>query len=272
MTSKIYDNMPDIKEWALLNKEERQNILIGEAPVVLRGLVNHWDLVRSYKTSFNDMVDYLLRFDNGTLYEAMLAAPAEKGRLFYGKDLEHFNFDRMNGYLRDAFEILSSLKGQINSPTFYIGSKEIFQYLPGLEKECRISFLNDAIIPNIWIGNRTIVAAHNDDSENIACIAAGRRRFTLFPPDQINNLYIAEADISPGGRPISLVDFNAPDFKQFPRFADALSVAQTTILEAGDALYIPTNWWHHVEALDDVNILINFWWQGDPPSLDSVSI
>lgn len=272
MILEAYDNISSIKDWQLTDQEERQDILAGKAPVVLRGLVGSWPLVKHSKTSFGDMIDYLLGFDKGVLYEAMLAAPSEKGRLFYGRDLEHFNFDRMNGYLRDAFEILNSLSGQKNCPTFYIGSKEIPQYLPGLENDCRVPFLDELIIPNIWIGNRTVVAAHNDDSENIACIAAGRRRFILFPPDQVNNLYIANADISPGGRPISLVNLKAPDFVAFPRFSDALATAQVATLEAGDALYIPTNWWHHVEALDDVNILINYWWRGAPPALDSVSV
>lgn len=267
----VYDKIPGIKEWMQADKAERQDILSGKNPVVLRGLVDNWELVKRAKISFANAAEYLLGFDRGTLYEAMLAAPSEKGRLFYGKDLDHFNFDRMNGYLQDAFDILNSLRGHVDAPTFYIGSKEIPQYLPGLEKECLIPFLDESVIPNIWIGNRTVVATHNDDSENIACIAAGRRRFTLFPPDQMDNLYIANADISPGGRPISLVNLKDPDLNSFPKFANALAAAQTTVLNVGDALYIPTNWWHHVEALDDVNILINFWWRGAPPALDLLS-
>jgi hypothetical protein len=88
----------------------------------------------------------------------------------------------------------------------------------------------------------------------------------------MDNLYIANTDISPGGRPISLVNLKDPDLNTFPKFANALAVAQTTVLNVGDALYIPANWWHHVEALDDINILINFWWRGAPPALDSVSV
>lgn len=272
MVTHTHKDIAAVDVWHNLNAQGRLRVLSGLSPVVIRGLVSDWSIVDCALTSFNALKKYCLSFDKGLLFEAMLASSDEKGRLFYGEDLTQFNFDRMNGYLKDAFDILESLRSYDNSPTFYIGSKEISHYLPGLERECRLSFLDESIIPNIWIGNRTLVATHNDDSQNIACIAAGRRKFTLFPPDQKENLYIAKADISPGGRPISLVDLKAPDFTKFPRFADALTSAQVAVLEPGDALYIPTNWWHHVEALDDVNILINFWWQGNPPSLDTLEM
>jgi hypothetical protein len=57
-----------------------------------------------------------------------------------------------------------------------------------------------------------------------------------------------------------MVDFSAPDFELYPRFRDALAHARVAELEPGDAIYIPTLWWHHVEALEAFNILVNYWW------------
>jgi hypothetical protein len=63
---------------------------------------------------------------------------------------------------------------------------------------------------------------------------------------------------------VSIVDFDAPDFERFPRFRDALAHARRVELEPGDALYIPSMWWHHVQGLEPFNILVNYWWSSMP--------
>jgi ribosomal protein L16 Arg81 hydroxylase len=60
------------------------------------------------------------------------------------------------------------------------------------------------------------------------------------------------------------VDFAQPDFERFPLFAEALDSALVAELEPGDALFIPSLWWHHVEALDPFNVLVNYWWAAGP--------
>ena len=37
--------------------------------------------------------------------------------------------------------------------------------------------------------------------------------------------------------------------------------------EPGDAVYIPSMWWHHVEGLAPFNVLVNYWWRDMPAFL-----
>ena len=119
-------------------------------------------------------------------------------------------------------------------------------------------------LASIWLGNRTRVAAHFDVPDNLACVVAGHRKFTLFPPDQLENLYIGPVDFTPAGQSISLVDFSDPDLDRFPKFEAAMRNAYLADMQPGDALFIPSMWWHHVESFDNLNVLINYWWRQSP--------
>jgi hypothetical protein len=57
-----------------------------------------------------------------------------------------------------------------------------------------------------------------------------------------------------------MVDQHAPDLVRYPRYRQAWDTAQQATLEPGDAIYIPYCWWHGVESLDPVSILVNYWW------------
>lgn len=256
-----------IKHWEELSSAERRVVLDGKCPVVIPSLASHWPLVQHAKRNFSSLSQYLSRYDAGLSFEAMIALPDEKGRLFYTNDMRRFNFSRMRGYLKDALEVLEAQIGKHDAPAFYIGSTNVARWFPGMELECNLPVIDPSIVPNIWIGNAVNVATHNDNAENVACVAAGRRRFTLFPPDQEKHLYLAEQKETPGGRPISLVDIRQPDLEKFPLFKEALACAQVAELGPGDAIYIPKYWWHNVESLEDVNILVNFWWESGPPRL-----
>jgi oxalate decarboxylase/phosphoglucose isomerase-like protein (cupin superfamily) len=113
------------------------------------------------------------------------------------------------------------------------------------------------------------VATHNDPVENVAVVAAGRRRFTLFPPSAEPDLYMGPHHPTPAGARISMVHVTAPDFDRFPRFAAALEVAQVAELLPGDAIFIPRDWFHHVEAIERFNVLVNYWWDASAEAAGS---
>ena len=182
----------------------------------------------------------------------------------YTDDLSGTNFEKTQTQLDWVLDQIHEHEDDAQAPTFYMGSTALDYCLPGFSKENSLALGDIKATVRIWIGNRTTVAAHYDAMDNIACVCAGRRRFTLFPPDQLGNLYVGPVDFTPAGQSISLVDFGNPDFERFPRFAEALKHAQSVVLEPGDAIYVPSMWWHHVEGLESLNILINHWWRQGP--------
>ena len=249
-----------------------EEVLTSTRPLLLRGLVADWPLVRAAKDSPAAADRYIRCFYQGATIGLVFAPPEAGGRIFYNKDMSGFNFDRLKLKLDEVLDRIAQHLGDERPPAIYVGSTTVDTCLPGFRAENDIDFGSAVPLVSIWLGNRTRVAAHFDAPDNIACCAAGRRRFTLFPPEQLRNLYVGPLDFTPAGQAISLVDFHNPDFQTFPRFREALAAAESAELEPGDAIFIPGMWWHHVEALDAFNVLINYWWErgpafmGDPKS------
>ena len=245
------------------------DLLRGDEPVVLRGLVADWPLVRAGLDGAAHAIDYQQRHAREGEVVAMVAPSEVDGRLFYNEDLSGFNFRVERARLAS---VLAGMRQQLDDarpPTLYMGSTTVETFFPGLAADHQVALDAEGALYSIWIGNRTRIAAHQDLPDNLACVAVGHRRFTLFPPDQLANLYIGPLDFTPAGQAISLVDFAAPDFARFPRFATALAAAQTAVLGPGDALFIPSLWWHHIEALDRFNVLMNYWWRQSPDFMDT---
>jgi Cupin-like domain len=233
-------------------------------PAVLRGIAADWPAVRRAVESPRAIDAYLRGFDSGKPVDTLLAPARAKGRIFYNDNLTGFNFTRHASPISAVSAQLLRYAAFDNRPMVAVQSALIADCLPGFTAQNRLEILDASIQPRIWLGNRVVTPAHFDESSNIACVVSGRRRFTLFPPDQVANLYIGPLDYAPTGTPISLVSFREPDFERFPRFREALAHAQVAELEPGDALYIPALWWHHVESLEKYNMLVNYWWKGAP--------
>jgi hypothetical protein len=238
-------------------------------PAILRGLVAHWPAVTAAEISPETLVAYLMERHAEQPLTALVGDPEIGGRFFYREDVRAFNFNRGQTTL-GAF--LGRLLRDRDNPHPYaiaIQSVPIPPVLPGFERENAMDLLDPSVVPRAWIGNAIRVAPHYDLKENIGCVVAGRRRFTLFPPEQISNLYPGPLELTPAGTPVSMVDLQNPDLDRHPRFREAAAVAQTATLEPGDAIYIPYHWWHAVDSLAPVNLFVNYWWNDAPDDLGS---
>lgn len=203
--------------------------------------------------------------DNGEPAYTIAAPPDAGGRFFYSDDLKGVNFKRGQIPLPQVLGQLLAQSDESASHSIAVQALSIRDNLPGFEKENPINLIDAAVPPTMWIGNNGFVAPHYDVHRNLACVIAGRRQFILYPPEQIANLYPGPILDAPGGVPISLVDVWNPDFEKFPRYAEAQEAAQEAVLEPGDAIYIPSLWWHGVASLESVNVLVNYWWDGINP-------
>ena len=239
-------------------------ILPAGRPVVLKGLVAEWPCVRAARESRVALAGLIKSLDAGRQPHVIEAPAGMNGRIFYSDDMAGFNFTRQPAGLSATIDRLLALAEADEAPAVFLESMSGKAYLPGFADLHRMPLLHEKAEPRIWIGNAVKVNTHFDLAYNIACVAGGRRRFTMFPPEQVGNLYIAPLDFTPSGAPVSLVQFTDPDFDRFPRFAEALRHAQQAELEPGDALFIPFGWWHHVESLTPFNVLVNYWWNDAP--------
>ncbi|WP_282247024.1 cupin-like domain-containing protein [Stenotrophomonas sp. PS02300] len=253
-----------------LDRHRLAEVLPGwTTPKVIRGLVADWPMVSAARDSADAAVAHLKQFDHGTLPVSATTAPPEaKGRIFYNADMSGFNFRREQIALKVVLDTLLKYRSTPEPPTIYVASTTLDSFLPGFRQHNPLALGVDEPLASIWIGNRSRIAAHHDVPDNLACVAAGRRRVTLFPPDQIRNLYVGPLDFTPAGQAVSLVDFAEPDLDRFPRFARAMASAQVAELGPGDAVFIPSLWWHHMEGLDDFNVLVNYWWRPVPAWMD----
>jgi len=244
-------------------------ILSSTEPLLLKGMVAEWPIVQAAMQSTAAVDAYLRRFYQNATVGAFFAGPEINGRVFYNEDFSGVNFQPVKVKLDEVLDKIQHHLADENPPCFYVGSTTVDTCLPGFRAENDIEFGDIDPLASIWLGNQTRIAAHYDVPDNLACCAAGRRRFILFPPGELENLYVGPLDSTPAGQAISMVDFHQPDFEKFPRFRTALQNALVAELEPGDAIFIPSMWWHHVEGLDRLNVLINYWWRQSPGFMGS---
>jgi len=240
------------------------SILSSREPIVLRGLVKNWPLVEAAQQSDTAVSKYLTNLYNGRPLTVVRGEAENEGRVAYNDDLSKLNCASFRASLPEALDLMLGEADRLH----YIGTTATESIMPDFRQH------NDVLTgpganQYIWLGSRSCIPAHFDVPDNIACNVVGRRRFTLFPPDQLENLYVGPLDFTPAGQAISMVDVRKPDYKRFPKYRAAEQVAQVVVLEPGDALFLPSMWWHNVEGLDDLNVLINYWWRRSPGYMSS---
>jgi hypothetical protein len=241
--------------------EFRRTIVPSARPVVMKRVADDWPLVAAARAGADHCVALLSHHASDLPVEILRTEPKEEGRFHYAADGRSLNFIRGHASLP---VFLTALREQaVAERPFALVAQGLLaeRHVPGFATSHLMPLVPDEAEPRLWIGNAAKVATHNDPVDNVAVVVAGRRRFTLFPPESESNLYMGPAHPTPAGTPVSMVHVTAPDLNRYPRFAEAMKMAQVAELSPGDAIFIPRNWFHHVEALERFNMLVNYWWK-----------
>ncbi|XP_034943232.1 bifunctional peptidase and (3S)-lysyl hydroxylase Jmjd7 [Chelonus insularis] len=154
------------------------------------------------------------------------------------------------------------------------------------------AFGKDPDAVNFWMGDeRAITSMHKDPYENIYCVISGKKYFTLHPPTDLpwipykkyppanykkcGDDWIIEpvihdktVDLSSNSTdyttedliPWISVDPLTPNYNRYPQYKNVTQLNVT--VEAGDILYLPSLWFHHVKQ-SHACIALNFWYDMD---------
>ncbi len=127
-------------------------------------------------------------------------------------------------------------------------------------------------LASIWIGNRTRIAAHHDLPDNLACVAVGASALHAVSARSSSPTCTSVRSISRRpARPISLVDFAHPGFREVPALRGGVAGMRTSRSSApGDAHL-------HSRACGGItssrstpfNVLVNYWWRQSPAYMDT---
>lgn len=258
------DSLPAIPCATARTAEEVDALLATGAPAVIKNAIDQWPALAAASQSPAALDAYLKDRDGGAPVPVMEAPPSSGGRFGYSTDIREFSFTRRNRPLSETLDRIAKARTLTDASYLAIQMLPLDAQIPAFVRENPMPLVPANARPKLWLGGPVKTQIHNDRDHNLACVVAGHRRFVLFPPEQVRNLYIGPLDNPP---PLSLVDPEAPDFDRFPQFHEALATAQVAQLGPGDAILIPRYWWHHVTSRDAYNAMVNYWWGGSAGGL-----
>lgn len=231
-------------------------------PLVFRGVCRHWPIVEQGLVSEAAAADYLRRLAPEVPGMVVETEPSEQGRIFFNETVTGFNF---RGHMMPLGDLLDTLRTEAEKPA----PRGLYTYIdvgqiPAFAAENGSEFAELGATRALLVSNRACTPAHFDFPTNLPCNLVGERTWTFFSPEQIANLYPGPMGMSPSGQEMGMVDFRAIDEARFPKAAAAWANAQQVRVKPGDVLFLPSMWWHHIEAHSSFNVLMPQWWIGTP--------
>jgi hypothetical protein len=251
------DALPAVATARATGLQDFDALLERAEPIVLKGAIDHWPALAAAAQSPAAFDAYLLERDCGAPVPVMEAPRSSGGRFGYSADPREFSFTKRMRPLGETLARIARARSDSAAAYLAIQMLPLDTQLPVFVRDNPMPLVPAGARPKLWLGGPVKTQIHNDRDHNLACVVAGHRRFVLFPPEQVANLYIGPLDTPP---PLSFVNPEAPDLEAFPRFRLALEAARVAHLGPGDVLLMPRYWWHHVTSRDPYNAMVNYWW------------
>lgn len=209
-------------------------------PVKLKNCINHWPAM----TKWGDL-NYLSKT------AGYRTVPIELGKKYDSNDWSQGMF-RLGEFLRQFMSSNSNC-----SESGYLAQHDLFEQIPQLKQDftvpdyCAIGTTDPVV--KIWVGpQNTISTMHTDDKHNLLCQVMGEKLIILASPDDASNLYAYEGLLNN----TSQVDPENLNLDEFP-LCEKVKFYKL-ILKAGEILFLPKLWFHHVRSLTP-SISVSFW-------------
>lgn len=220
-----------------------KNYIVAEKPVILKNCINHWPAL----TKWQDQ-NYFIK----------LAGPRTVS-IEIGRDYTEPEWTQK---LMTIEEFIKDFIFQTDGPTGYLAQYQLFEQIPELREDiiepeyCCFADNDKPVDVMAWYGPKgTISPLHHDPKKNLLTQVVGQKRIFLFSPKDSEYLYPHEHVLLHN---TSRIDPQQPDLQKYPKYKDAK--VHYCVLKAGQMLYIPPKWWHHVESLS-ISFSVSFWWK-----------
>ncbi|MCP3138684.1 cupin-like domain-containing protein [Pyxidicoccus xibeiensis] len=234
-------------------------------PVILRGLLEQSGLLKELRSA-KTLDDKLAVLDAqlGDRKHVFNVRPPESGGHYLPSLVPVVDFDNDAEVVPDEVpfaEFARRLKAAPESGEYVYMQDGVVEQ-DRIRGSLRFDFLQGTnprgVRSKFWIGSDgQVFNLHYDDFVNYICMFEGTKRVTMFPPEQLPNMYHAAFDVMCGYAPTTHVQLLKADLGRFPKFRTALEHACVAVLEPGDALLIPPFWWHHVESFTPLHVMVN---------------
>ncbi len=231
MKSIQFETIPSIEAAAMDTRLER--FADPKTPLVLRGFANHWPAFTKWSSDY-------FQSEYGSTIVPTVADTADIGSRL---EKEGIRFQT-----RSIGDILKDIS--VRGDALFVSA--LLSYFPDrLREDFKIPLAYEQASwhrAKIYMGAAGVrVPLHRDLPHNLNVQIVGRKRWVVFPMEQGPNLYPYSllASKVPGNSPVNA---DAPDYDRFPRLRNAL--AQECVLEPGDALLLPSKYWHQTRTLD----------------------